>query len=397
MKRTRPNPFGRQRGTALPGTEPRGGTYPMPSFSTPGALNGLGSRPNPRLMGRQAPIGNLTGFVAAAASTFPANKRPRTGPLLGPGNHQSPEGASRGITPSMILSAVTNANQAENSWEPGDRTSDFLSIQRHVEVNKAQLNYALALNGQVVFIDKESYKADGGRRIFSTTRREWFRHRGLGTNRYMFEGTYRLLSLPALNFVLRVDDTFRDGYGWTTPENVLRRYALDGVVRTDDMVSRKEAFRGSNTKDYTVTIGKRDPDVTNIWGNLRQMQEAYLIIKRISIEDKPTKYTISPINEVIRTAPDPTTPGTDGFLKYHPNPIQVIPWTDAYKGCPTASDLEYTEDGIVKHGIALRVGWANYASDVANSRSISEAWHNAGTLMELPRVDMTLNIQRMII
>ncbi|GAJ14315.1 unnamed protein product, partial [marine sediment metagenome] len=191
---------------------------------------------------------------------------------------------------------------------------------------------------------------------------------------------------------------------WTTPEDVLSRYTLDGVVRTDDTVSRKEALRGSNTKDYTVTIGKRDPNVTNIWGNLRQMQEVYVIIKRIGpgaeIRDQhtiPRSYTVSPINDTTRSAPNPTIPDADGFPKYHPNPIQVIPWTNAITGCPTASDLAYVEDGITKHGIALRLGWANYASDAINSLAINDAWHDAGSLMKLPRVDLTLNIQRMVI
>ncbi len=393
---TRSSPFlKRGGGTVLPGTEPRGRTYPFPSFGSPGVLKGLGKRPNSRLMGRQAPIGTMTGFAAAAGGVFPSNKKPRTGPLLGPGNHQTPMGASRGMTPSMILNAVTQANQAENSWEPGDRTNDFTSIQRHVEANKNQLSYALALNGQVVFIDKESYKRDGNRTIFSMARRNQFRHRGLGTNRYVFEGTYRLLSLPALNYVLRIDDVFRDG-GWTTPEDVLSRYSLDGVVRTDDTVSRKEALRGSNSKDYTVTIAKRDPNVTNIWGNLRQMQEVYVIIKRYAT-DIQSKYTISPINETIRSPFPLNTPGTGGFLKYNQNPIQIRPWTNAIKGCPTAEDLEYTEDGVTKHGIALRVGWANYASDAVNSLAINDAWHDATSLMKLPRVDLTLNIQRMVI
>jgi len=395
MKRTRPrpSPFGR-RGTGIPGTEPRGGTYPIPSFGSPGVLNGLGSRPNPRLKGAQAPIGSLPGFAAAASGTFPANKKPRTGPLLGPGNHQSPMGATRGMTPSMILSAVTRANQSERTWETGDRTNDFLSIQRHVEANKGSLNYALALNGQVVFIDKESYNHDGNRRIFGrNNRQERFRHRGLGSQSFVFEGTYRLLSLPALNFVLRLDDTFHGGFGWNTPEKVLERYALDGVVRTDDTVSRKEALRGSNTKDYTVTIGKRDPDVTNIWGNLRQMQEVYVIIKRVETA-VPNQYTVSPINDYKRSV-DPRSTDAAGLPKYHPNPLQVVPWTDAFKGCPTADDLAYTEDGIVKHGIALRIGWANYASDATNSKAITEAWYNARRLMDLPRVDLTINIQRM--
>ena len=400
MKRrtpTRSSPFLRRGGgaTILPGTEPRGATYPIPGFGSPGVLKGLGNRPNSRLMGRQAPIGSTTGFAAAAAAVFPPNKKPRTGPLLGPGNHQSPMGASRGMTPSMILSAVTQANQAENSWEPGDRTNDFTSIQRHVEANKSQLSYALALNGQVVFIDKLSYNRNGGRTIFMPDRQRQWRHRGLGTNRYVFEGTYRLLSLPALNFVLRKDDDYRLGR-WLTPEDVLSRYALDGVVRTDDTVSRKEALRGSNTKDYTVTIAKRDPNVTNIWGNLRQMQEVYVIIKRYA-RDIPVKYTVSPINDTTRIPPPINTPGDDGFLKYHQNPIQVRPWTNAIKGCPTPEDLEYIDDGVTKHGIALRVGWANYASDATNSLAINDAWHDASSLMKLPRVDLTLKIQRMVI
>ena len=406
MKRTRSSPFARRghSGTSIPGTEPRGGSYPMPGFDSPGVLNGLGSRPNSRLMGNQAPIGTAQGFAAAAIGIFPSSKRPRKGPLLGPGSHQTPMGASRGMTPSMILSAVTKANQAESSWQPGDRTNDFMTIQRHVEANKGPLSYALALNGQVVFIDKLSYNTSRSRAIFNTERREQWRHRGLGNNRYVYDGTYRLYSLPALNYVLRTDDTFRSD-GWLTPEQVLSRYALDGVVRTDDTVSRKEALRNSNTKDYTITIGKRDPNVTNIWGNLRQMQEVYVIIKRIGnpVDGAPTtytipsQYTVSPINEHVRGATDLRTLDTAGRLKYHPNPMQIVPWTNSERRCPSPIDLAYNDDGIVKYGIAIRVGWANYASDAINSRAIDNAWHDANSLMDLPRVDLTLNIKRMAI
>lgn len=214
------------------------------------------------------------------------------------------------------------------------------------------------------------------------------------TGRKPAEGITRLLSLPVLNYHLRLDDEIR-GAGastsWISPEDVLERYRPEGIVRTDAHESHHQAFRNTDVKEYTVTVHMRDPDATNIWGLLRQRQPLYLIIKRVRAAESPNEYVISPIDGIRRSVP---TPGAG--RRFHPNPIQVLPWTDPHKRHPTLSDLQYYDelDGTTRFGIAIYLGYANYPSDSTSSQAVSRAWYDASVLMELERADVTLNIRR---
>lgn len=122
-------------GSRIPGTLTGvggvSGIYPMPPFgSIP--LRGMRPSPDPRLKGSRAPVQSRQALAAAAGATFPPGKRPRGNPI--PPGRRPPPMVGRGITPSLIMSAVTAANRSEASWRTGDKTHDFISIQRLVQV-----------------------------------------------------------------------------------------------------------------------------------------------------------------------------------------------------------------------------------------------------------------------
>lgn len=122
-------------GTRIPGTVTGvggiSGSYPMPAFGTI-PLRGLQPSPDPRLRGARGPVQSREALAAAAGATFPPGKRPRGNPI--PPGTRAPPMVGRGATPSLVMNAVTAANRAEAGWRTGDRSHDFISIQRLVQV-----------------------------------------------------------------------------------------------------------------------------------------------------------------------------------------------------------------------------------------------------------------------
>lgn len=397
-RRGRPSPFGNIASQRIRGiTTGVGGMtagFPMPSFNTP-PLRGYASTPSPRLRGRPANVrSSMEAFGRSAVAAFPANKRPRGTPNPAATGAKPPAYAGRAITPSFIRSRINAANRAEATWDTGDRTHDFMSYQRFVQANKGDLAFALTLKGQFVFNDRLGFQESGKGLIVPTHHRLGGRVLPGTPGRRPIEGVTRLLSLPVINYFLRRDDEIRPT-GAITPEQVLERYAPEGVIRTDALELHHPAQRNTDVREYTVTIGGRDPDTTNIWGLVRQHQPLWLIVKRLPYAQAPKEYVISALDEIRRIPPQPGQ-----GRQFHPNPIQIIPWSDPRKRDPDVTDLEYFDDldQTTRYGIAICVGYVNEPADAADSRTLKAAWSDATMLMKLPRVDVTLtNPHRRII
>lgn len=386
-------------GTQIPGVQPSEGnarpvSYGLPPFSTPGPASLPGTMPS-SLLGKQVRSAtrgvNMRGLQSGLAGAVPPPlKRPRGTPSAPWLNNSSPMTGGRGITPSMVFNSLGNFDRVRSQWQTGDRSDEFTSTSRLVETDQGDLAFALFLKGQFVFNDTQGFSESGTGMI-----RPRFAHsyRGLPPAR----GVTRLLSLPILNYQLRVADKVRGdpdrdwGARWTTPQDVLNRYAPDGFVRTDAMESENPAFRNSQVREYTVTIAGRDHSVSNIWGLLRKSQKLWLIVKRIDPRHAPATYVISAGS----SGPHRPVPQNNGRTRYHRQPMQVVPWTDADKRDPDMDDLAWfdEEEGVTRYGIAICLGWVNEPSDSANSFTRERAWYDAQSLMELPDVDVTANIR----
>lgn len=376
-------------------TDKTHGTYPMPSMAYP-AVNGLPAQVPASLQSKRAALQSQESLAQSMSVAFPAGKRPRTAPRP---NYQPNTGGGaapgRGTTPSFLVDATLAASRAISEWTPGHRTADFASIQRVVQANKGSLEYALYLAQQLVFNHKAGFLTDVSdgyyQPISARLSGRYLPRPGGGRRKHM--GFYRLLSLPVLNYYLRLDDYYRDdGEGWITPQHVMDQYSLDGAVRTDANESEHAAYRKTNSKLYTITVDGRQPAVTNIWGAVRQQQPLYLIVKRVQSSQAPEEYVVSPADSSRQIVPVGADP--DGNRPYHRNPIQVVPWADYQKWRPSLEDLRYYDEeaGGYRYGVALKVGWANYSSVASNEAMVAKAWYDARTLMNLPTADITINM-----
>lgn len=385
-------------GSAIPGvttttSDKVSGTYPLPGFNYP-AGNGLPRQVPASLQGKRANMSSQEALARSMGLSFPAGKRPKGNPSFPP--PPTPAGPTRsfpgrGTTPSFLVDAAMAAQQAIAQWNPGKRTGDFSSTTRLVQASKGELEFALYLKGQVVFQHKDGFLTDEANQFLQPIAARLsgrYIPTGIGTRR-RHRGSYRLLSLPALNYYLRLADTPRNGK-WLTPAQVLEQYPFDGVIRTDAHESEHPAYRKTNAKVYAVTIDGRQPDATNIWGAIRSQQDLYILVKRLPLSKCPSYYITSPADETQHTIP---THAGGNPLDYHPNPLQLIPWANYEKGHPTADDLRYFDEilGDYCYAKAVRIGWANYPSIASNDDSVNQAWYNARMLMDLPTIDLTLN------
>ena len=369
-----------------------GATYPYPSFNS-AYVRGLPAEPSPLLQGKRAAMQTRESLARSMGLTFPPNKRPRGTPNPNPPATTGAlfAGAGRGIATSFISNPAASAAQEIAGWQPGDVSNDFLSVQRFVETGKGELEFAQFLKGHIVFNHKAMFVDDTQpnqlRMQHPLTGGYYGVGRGFGVRP---QGSYRLMSLPVLNYYLRLDDYYRPGsaHPWLTPAQVLQQYSLDGVVRTDAHESKSSAYRNVQTKIYTISIGGREPDAINVWGAVAQQQPLYLLCTRIPRDRAPAEYYTNANSDMSHRVPPPK----DGGL-YHPNPLQIIPWTSATKREPTLEDLKYFDeaDRVHRYGIALRVGWANYPSTASNTESVDQAWYNATTMTDLPSVDIHIN------
>lgn len=373
------------------------GTYPFPGFGYP-AVSKLPRQVPGALQGQHPSTSSQEALARDMGLAFPPNKRPRgSPPSYQPSNPQS-RGPGRGITPSFLVNAALAAQQAQAQWTPGMRTGDFSSIARLVQAAKGELEFALYLKNQLVFNYKPGYlENDTADFIKPISARFTGRHipTAIGGRRD-YKGSHRLLSLPALNYYLRLGDTRRNDAaigktGWLTPHQVLQQYSLDGIVRTDAHEADHPAYRKTNSKVYTVTIDGRQPDITNIWGAVKKHQRVYILVTRLPKDRVPTEYQTNPYDSSRRTIP---THANGAAIEYHPNPIQAIPWANYEKWEPTAEDLRYYDEtlGDWCQGVAICVGYANYPSIASNEASVKQAWYNAKTLMDLPMMDVTVNM-----
>jgi len=388
-----------QRGTPYPGarttlTGNHQGTYPIPPRNS--FLKGFPSAPSPSLVGKRAAIQSRDQLATAMGLAMPPSKRPKGIPNPNPPITRAnlTAGVGRNAAVSFFTNPIGAAAQAISQWQPGDISRDFQSVARFVEAGKGELEFAQYLRGQVVFNHKAMFSDNNQKTTLRVphplTGRYFAAPR---TSRIRPQGTYRLMSLPVLNYYLRLDDYARVEnvrHPWLTPEKVLEQYALDGVVRTDAHESKSASYRNVNTMEYTVTTWGRDPDATNIWGAVAQQQPVYLIVKRLKPEQVPQEYITNANDGAPHRVPPPRNGGV-----YHPNPIQIVPWTDAAKREPTLQDLSYFDDAsqAVRFGVALRVGWANFASNASNRTTVAQAWYNATTMSGLPKIDLCVNMR----
>lgn len=380
-------------GTTIPGVLPGvGGSpvpYGLPPFSTPGVANMPGTMP-PSLLGAQVnqSVGNanaqaLQGGLAGAVP--PPLKRPR-GSFNSPyGNTASPM-AGRIVNPSMITNEITNLDKPRAEWKTGDRSNEFGSVTRVVATNPQDLSYAAYLKGQLVFNDTRNFAEAGVGMI---------RPQLNSNGKKSIRGITRLLPLSLLNYELRIHDKVRGdpstwNVKWITPLDVYEQYTFDGTVRTDALESQHRAFRNTQLREYTVTTMGRDSGVTNVWGLVGQSQVLWLIIKRMDAKKAPSEYVVSAAQD----APRRSVPRPSGNAQYHPQPIQIIPWTDRDNRRPSAEDLQWFDEveEVYRYGVAIRVGWVNYPSDAENTYSREKSWYDASAaVMHLPRVDVTVN------
>lgn len=392
-------------GTQIPGVRPSVGnptpnSYALPPFSTPGAASLPGRMPS-SLLGHkvtgQTRSFNTSGLQAGlGAGVPPPLKRPRGTPVSPYVNKAGPFVGGRGITPSMVFNSLGNLSKARSQWQPGDRSDEFSAVTRLVESDQGDLSFALHLKSQLVFNDIKGFNESGSGMIRPRFSSSSSSYHGAPSTR----GVTRLLSLPILNYMLRLRDKVRGDPDrdwdarWLTPLDVLEEYTTDGVVRTDPMESESPAFRNTQVKEYAVTVAGRQHDVCNVWGLLRKSQLLWVIIKRIDIQKAPATYVISADS----SSPHRPAPVSNDRVRYHRQPIQVIPWSDAHKREPDHADLTWfdEEEGVERRGVAICIGWVNTPSDAANSYKRESAWFDAKSLMFLPHVDASLNIRTMI-
>lgn len=392
---TNPNGFNNSAtsiGGVLLSVTGRQGRYAMPGFGHPG-IQGMPDAPPTGLGTKRPPVLTNQGLARQIGNILPSQKRPRLAPpaRYGPPSQDYLPPPGRGITPSYLVEAVSQAEQAIDEATPSDMVFDFDAISRQVHMDRGNYAYAQFLFGQVVFNHKSGFREDPARTRVPLRGRTSGRDLPLryGGRYRVSAGTYRLLSLPALNYSLRLDDYYRpEAGGWMTPRDVLKAYGFDGIVRQDPKENEHAAFRDSNTLVYTVTVDKRDGDVRNIWGNVRVMQNLWLMVTRLPPNKVPQEYILEPKDGHRRVVP----PRTDGSI-YHPNPIQVIPWTSSDEDIPSTADLSYIDATIPvqRQGIAIKVGWVLEASTVSNKVAVKSSWYNASVLRDLPRVDMNMS------
>jgi len=380
--------------TSLTGGE---GRYAMPGFNHPGISQMIAS-PTPGMYSKRPPPLTVEGLAKQIGNVLPANKRPRLGPSpvyvptqYNPYMNQPITG--RGITPSAIMDMVGQAEQAISNATESDSAIDFDAIQRQVHWDRGTYAFAQYLMGQIVFIREAGYQDTSGRTVVplrTPNMRAEEPHFPIMSARIAHSsGTYELLSIVVMNYALRLDDYYRpEEGGWMEPLDVLSLYKFDGTVRVDPRANPNDVFRDGNELVFTISQDKRDSLVKNIWGNVEKDQQLWLLIKRLPANKAPKEYTLVPDQGHRRNIPP--APDADG---YHPNPIQVIPWSNWSKQSPTTEDLMYEDetDGTTKLGIAIKVGWALNSSAVSNGAAHASCWYNATSMHSLPTVDLMMN------
>lgn len=289
----------------------------------------------------------------------------------------------RGLTPSYIAGQVSgNVRQQLARVRPADKAVLFNSITRTVNT-KDKYSHQAFLRNQIVFVDLMDIGDPNSGRMGVR-----------GTQNYSIGGIWRisipkeiiaLLSLPILNYILRIGDVIENpgtpNEAWLEPADVLARFRFDGIVRTDAHESSNPAYRSSKVKHYTVTTDGLDPDATNIWGAVAMRQPLYLIVKRFPRDVVPNTYATTP-GEAYHFAPV-----SDAEFEYHPQPMQVVPWSDSIKMRPGIEELKYFDELSQTEcmGIAIHVGWAKEASNAVGNRALNQSWSDANALMELPK------------
>lgn len=383
-------------GATIPGVRtsvanPTPPVFGMPPMSNP-AVQPVPQTMPANMFGKRPYPGSSNQMISGMKSAFPPNKIPRgnnvaTGEpmIVGTG---SPASIGRGITPSYVVGQLGSIANRASRVKPSDTVSMFNAISRTVETEQTHHAHALYLRNQLVFLDiMASRDPKRGRLNSSST---ITRVVG-GWKVRMPKEITTLLSLPVLNYLLRLEDTIGNPgtseEDWIDAAAVLRRFRFDGAVRTDAHESSNPAFRNSDIKHYTVTIDGMDADVTNIWGLLSIRQPLWLIVKRLRRDQLPQGYFISP-SEGYRPVPTSTPE-----IEYHPQPMQIVPWSNIHKWTPNVDDLKYYDELSQTEcmGIAIRVGWAREQGNAIGSRKLPRAWYDASALMDLPKVSIDVN------
>ena len=331
-------------------------------------------------------------MMAGMKSTFPPNKVPRgnnvvTGQPMTVGSG-APSTIGRGITPSFVANQLGGFAQRASQRQAQDSIELFNSITRTVEADERHHSHSLYLRNQLVFLDVEASKDPRRGRLNSSS--SITRIVG-GWKIRMPKEIVTLLSLPVMNYILRLEDVISapdtPEENWLEPVDVIRRFRFDGSVRTDAHESSNPAYRNSDIKHYTVTIDGLDGDITNIWGLVQGRQPLWLIVKRLERRNAPSEYHITPSDGFQQA------PVTNMDVEYHPQPMQVVPWSDLIKMNPTTDDLRYYDELKQAYcmGIAIKVGWAQEPGNALGSRSLVRAWYDASALMDLPKIAVSIN------